>query len=177
MGTIHMWSPSPLGLHTVVHSNVQQLIEEEAIPSGKGFYSRYHDHDTLEKRWQQLAKKYPKTVQLSTIGTTHENRKITALHIAAPGTPDNAPEVFVQGGQHAREWIAPASTTFVAEALAHGYAKGDKAAVKALKKARITLVPQLNPDGYEYSRKHDRMWRKNRNYKKGHSGICVGVDP
>jgi len=65
----------------------------------------------------------------------------------------------------------------VAEALANGQKSGDKAVTKALKHARITLVPLVNPDGYTYSRTHERMWRKNRSYKKGHKDICVGVDP
>jgi len=177
MRTINKWSPSPLGLHQIIHSNVQQLIEAEAKPAGNGFFSRYHDFSKLESRWKLLARKYPKVVQLSVIGKTHEGRKISAIHISAPGTPKNAPEIFVQGGQHAREWIAAAATTYVAEALAHGQSHGDKAVTKALKHTIITFVPLLNPDGYQYSRTSDRMWRKNRNYKKGHEGMCVGVDP
>merc|ERR1711959_144109 len=177
MRTINKWSPSPLGLHQIIHSNVQQLIEAEAKPAGKGFYATYHDHDKLENRWRQLAKKYPKAVKLSVLGKTHEGRRIVAIHISAPGTPKNAPEIFVQGGQHAREWIAGAATTYVAEALANGQSRGDKAVTNALKHTRITLVPLLNPDGYQYSRTKMRMWRKNRNYKKGHAGMCVGVDP
>lgn len=177
MQTIHKWSPSPLGLHRVLHSNVQQLIDAEAVPSGAGFYHKYHDHDKLEAHWHHLAKKYPQTVKLSVLGKTHENRDIVALHVSAPDTPKDAPEIFVQGGQHAREWIASASTTFVAEALAAGHQSGSKEATKALKHARITLVPLVNPDGYHYTHTKDRMWRKNRNYQKGHSGLCVGVDP
>lgn len=47
---------------------------------------------------------------------------------------------------------------------------------KALKHARITVVPLVNPDGYHHSYTKNRMWRKNRNYEKGHEGMCVGVD-
>ena len=36
------------------------------------------------------------------------------------------------------------------------------------------LVYLLNPDGYEYSRSTDRMWRKNR--RKNENSKCVGVD-
>jgi murein tripeptide amidase MpaA len=37
----------------------------------------------------------------------------------------------------------------------------------------IYVVPNVNPDGYEYSRTSDRMWRKNRSGpRKG----CYGVD-
>lgn len=35
------------------------------------------------------------------------------------------------------------------------------------------IVPILNPDGYEYTHTHDRMWRKNR---AKHDGERVGVD-
>ena len=34
------------------------------------------------------------------------------------------------------------------------------------------FLPVLNPDGYEYTHTHDRMWRKNR----ARYGECVGVD-
>ena len=35
-------------------------------------------------------------------------------------------------------------------------------------------VPVANPDGYEYSREVDRMWRKNR--RKNENSKCDGVD-
>ena len=38
----------------------------------------------------------------------------------------------------------------------------------------MPLVPVLNPDGYEYSRTTDRMWRKNR--RKNSGSKCDGVD-
>ena len=38
----------------------------------------------------------------------------------------------------------------------------------------LPLVPVLNPDGYEYSRTTDRMWRKNR--RKNSGSKCDGVD-
>lgn len=36
----------------------------------------------------------------------------------------------------------------------------------------IWLVPVVNPDGYEFSRTSNRLWRKNRSRK----GFCTGVD-
>ena len=35
-------------------------------------------------------------------------------------------------------------------------------------------VPLANPDGYDYSRKKDRMWRKNR--RRNQDSDCEGVD-
>ena len=31
-----------------------------------------------------------------------------------------------------------------------------------LSKFDVYIIPVVNPDGYEYSRQHDRMWRKTR---------------
>ena len=36
------------------------------------------------------------------------------------------------------------------------------------------IAPLLNPDGYQYSRTEDRMWRKNR--RKVSGSACRGVD-
>ena len=36
------------------------------------------------------------------------------------------------------------------------------------------IIPLANPDGYEYTRTHDRMWRKNTVNIPGTS--CIGVD-
>ena len=35
-------------------------------------------------------------------------------------------------------------------------------------------MPLVNPDGYEFSRKEDRLWRKNR--RKNPGSKCFGVD-
>ena len=39
----------------------------------------------------------------------------------------------------------------------------------------IHVLPTANPDGYEYSRNSDRMWRKTRS-DTGSSLGCMGVD-
>merc|ERR1719232_2587492 len=36
-------------------------------------------------------------------------------------------------------------------------------------------MPSMNPDGYEYSRTTDRMWRKTRSVNPGYA--CKGTDP
>ena len=36
-----------------------------------------------------------------------------------------------------------------------------------LDKFNVYLLPMVNPDGYEYSRNHDRMWRKTRSKTGG----------
>ena len=71
------------------------------------------------------------------------------------------PAIWIDGGMHAREWISPASVTYIVKKLIDD----DKS-----KFTNRHLVENLdwyflavaNPDGYEWSRTEDRLWRKNR---------------
>ena len=74
------------------------------------------------------------------------------------------------GGIHAREWISPATVTGILRDLVEH--KENYANI--LSKLDIYLLPLLNPDGYEYSRSTDRLWRKNRSHPE--RGRCAGVD-
>jgi murein tripeptide amidase MpaA len=67
------------------------------------------------------------------------------------------PEILLQGGQHAREWIAPGALAYAADKLL------EKDSTGVLKDFSVMIIPAANPDGYDYSRKsqNTRMWRKN----------------
>ena len=56
----------------------------------------------------------------------------------------------------------------------------DPAKKQRLKDAEIWIVPCVNPDGYEYTRNGDGMWRKNRRPLEvdqlGHKTRETGVD-
>lgn len=168
----HMTKIQAAGLkHKVVHANVAELIDKEKTPVGSGFYHQYHKIPKLVKKWKALVRAHPKHAKLVVLGHSHQKKPLYGIQIARPGLPANAPEIFVQSGQHAREWIGPAATTYVAQQLL----EQKSAASGLLQHAKVTLVPLVNPDGYEYTQK-DRMWRKNRHGGKSQGGICVGVD-
>jgi len=78
--------------------------------------------------------------------------------------------MFIDAGIHSREWIAPAIALYVIDELVN-----NPKYFKLLKKIDFYIAPMLNPDGYEYSRIKDRMWRRTRSSGK-HSGPCIGVD-
>ena len=44
-----------------------------------------------------------------------------------------------------------------------------------LDKFDVYIMPSMNPDGYEYTRSYNRMWRKTRSNNPGYR--CKGVDP
>ncbi|KAK3888026.1 hypothetical protein Pcinc_007887 [Petrolisthes cinctipes] len=81
--------------------------------------------------------------------------------------------IFIEAGKwdigsHAREWIAPAVGTYMAQQAAD-------AGKKLLRHVTIIIVPLANPDGYEFAHTSDRFWRKNRRVNS--NSQCAGVDP
>nr|CAD7194053.1 unnamed protein product [Timema douglasi] len=74
-------------------------------------------------------------------------------------------------GIHAREWISPATVTYIINELTENrHIHGD-----AVQNVDWYILPIVNPDGYEYTHRTDRLWRKNRS--NGNSGgRCAGVD-
>ncbi len=60
---------------------------------------------------------------------------------------ENSPKTSTISGIHAREWIAPAVTTYLIRQLAES-----NDAQKYLDKLNLYILPVTNPDGYEYSR-------------------------
>ena len=71
---------------------------------------------------------------------------------------------------HAREWISPATVTFMMKEFLENSSRYSK----IISKADLYFLPLVNPDGYEFSRRTDRLWRKNRSHKE--RGTCAGVD-
>ena len=57
-----------------------------------------------------------------------------------------------------REWVSPASVTY----LIHRMVETEGEYNSLLDRFNVYILPVVNPDGYEYSRNHDRMWRKTR---------------
>ncbi|CAG0879345.1 unnamed protein product [Cyprideis torosa] len=106
-------------------------------------------------------------VELLQIGQTAEERQILGLRIN-PGNSSH--KVWIDGGFHAREWISPATVTYIVDQLTRNYTNNKDIADGF----DWWIVPVANPDGYEYTWTHDRLWRKNRRHSNNTQ--CVGVD-
>lgn len=134
------------------------------------FFDDYHTYDEHVDFLTELSIQYPDITELTSIGTTYEGREIVALRI----TGGNAKKgFFFNGGQHAREWIGPATVAGLAYNLVSQYGQ-DANVTRYVDEIDWTIVTVLNPDGYEYTWTNDRMWRKNREPTAG--ATCIGTD-
>ncbi|XP_031621116.1 carboxypeptidase B-like [Contarinia nasturtii] len=115
-----------------------------------------------------LVEKYPNLCSLETIGYSHENRPLKVLKISNGKSGNKA--IWIDGGIHAREWISPASVTYIVNDLVENW--NNQPAY--IQNVNWYVLPVHNPDGYEYTRNTNRMWRKNRS--KGSNSKCFGVD-
>ena len=113
------------------------------------------------------------------------SRDIIALKISLPDSnASNA--IYFQGGQHAREWIGPATVLYLTDYILNNI-NSDTELNSVLKKADFYIVPGnniphiylilqvVNPDGYEYTRQSSstRLWRKSR---RNNGNNVYGVD-
>ncbi|XP_046389814.1 carboxypeptidase B-like [Ischnura elegans] len=164
--------------YTLLSDDVQMLINAEkerqsdAIArKGKSdsriTFDRYYSHDEMNAYLDEVASKYPDIAKVESVGKSYEGRELKGITLSSGGS--GKPLVFVDAGIHAREWIAPAVALYLIQELTEGSAQD------LLKDVDWVILPEVNPDGYEYTRSEDRMWRKTRS--KTSSEDCLGVDP
>ncbi|KJH45571.1 zinc carboxypeptidase [Dictyocaulus viviparus] len=120
----------------------------------------------------QLGKQFPHFVNVWQIATSSEGRQIYAVKIGYPSYV-NKPILWIDAGIHAREWISHSTALNIIWQLIY-----DSNHRTLIREIDIIVVPNVNPDGYEYSRKSNRMWRKTRSKSpvSRFSEQCSGVD-
>ncbi|KAI8866829.1 Zn-dependent exopeptidase [Ramicandelaber brevisporus] len=99
------------------------------------------------------------------IGRSYFGRPIFAVAITGNNSPTpsettNKPTIYIQCLIHAREWISGAMCPYIADVLTASYGS-DPRITSIMDRARIAMVPIVNPDGYAYTFTTDRMFRKN----------------
>jgi carboxypeptidase T len=130
----------------------------------------FHSAETLEQDLRQLADRRPEVVELREVGRSLENRPIWALRIGE--RRGSTRKVLFLGCHHAREWVAVEVPYLLAAHLVENAETNPER--EWLSRAEIWVAPMVNPDGHEYSRTQDRLWRKNRRHNPDGS---YGVDP
>jgi carboxypeptidase T len=130
----------------------------------------YHSVATLEQDLRQLANSAPDIAELQEIGRSLEDRPIWALRIGE--RKGSTRKLLFMGCHHAREWVSVEVPYLLAD---HLVKNANQNPIKNwLTQGEIWVAPMVNPDGHEFSRVHQRLWRKNRRPNPDGS---FGVDP
>ena len=133
-------------------------------------YKSYEESSTF---LAECVQKYPDLITVENIGMTWENRPILlatiSLHVAYANLK---PALLYTGTAHAREWIGHELGVDFIDYLLSNY-QNNPEILETLTHNTLYLVPCLNPDGFEYSRKHFSFWRKNR---RNNGDGTFGVD-
>lgn len=130
-------------------------------------WTSYHTLDEINGYLDYMVATYPDLCSTIDIGTSYEGRNMQLLKISTGGS--DKPGVFIDGGIHAREWIAPATVSYAINQLVESGSYQD-----ILDAVDFYIIPSINPDGYVYSWENDRYWRKTRS---NYGTLCSGVDP
>jgi hypothetical protein len=118
----------------------------------------------LEDELEAIAMANPGVVKLVTLGTSHQGRAIVALKLTAGARSmaDGArPSVLYSSLQNGREWISGEVNRRLLHHFINGWRTNDREIRKLLLSTELWFVVVANPDGYQYTFDHERLWNKN----------------
>jgi murein tripeptide amidase MpaA len=130
-----------------------QATSVSPLPSGRDTYRTLAEY---EAGLRALAADNPGLVEgFSLTQRSLEGREIVGVEISdnVAATSDGKPVFLMMGLHHAREWPSGEHSLEFAIDLVNGYRNGDARITDLLKRTRVLVVPVVNPDGFEQSRK------------------------
>ena len=128
-------TPVTMRVHLSLLSSVQAAFEcaqpepisvpvEKNVPLLKtikpqDFFNDYRSHDQIMAFISELGKRNPNRVlKVESMGKSGEGREMPVVTLGKP-SPIKKSNLWVNGGQHAREWIAIASCLYVMDKVTH----------------------------------------------------------
>ncbi|KAG0331947.1 hypothetical protein BG000_010456 [Podila horticola] len=131
--------------HCLMKTSSAKSVINQVKPSRVDFttwFGNYHPYEAIKDFYLQLAEDYEDLVTfIPSIGVTAEGRDIFAVKITAreeDGSIREKPQIWWQG---LKEKVT-----------------------SLLQDAEFVIVPVMNADGYDYTWKSNRLWRKNRRH-------------
>jgi len=129
-----------------------QATATSPLPSGRDAYRTLAEYNT---ELRTLAAANPSLVRLFSLShRSLEGREILGIEISenVASISDGKPVFLIMGLHHAREWPSGEHTMEFAYDLLRNYGSSSRI-TGLLKKTRVLVVPVVNPDGFEQSRK------------------------
>ena len=161
--------------------SARQLAVEQAA-SGYNVWRSWDERGGIRDELYRVAKDNPQLVKLVVLGHTYQGREIIAMKLTqgARGQADGTrPGVLHSSTQHAREWISTEVNRRLMNYYIDGWRANNKEIRQLLRNNELWFVLVANPDGYQYTFDHERLWRKNLrdNDNDGQITRADGVDP
>ena len=160
---------------------VRQFAAQQAV-GGFTVWRSYDEPGGIRDQLYAAARNNPQLVKLEVLGHTGQGREIIAVKLTqgARGTPDGTrPAVLYSSTQHAREWISTEVNRRLMNHYIDRWRANDREVRKLLQTTELWFILVANPDGYQYTFDHERLWRKNLrdNNGDGQTQVGDGVDP
>ena len=139
--------------YKVLIENVQGLFDTNAMATSlfqspinhdghRMTWDAYHPNEDINNYLEFLAINQSSIVTLENIGKSYEGRDMQVLKICKD-TCGHKPAIWIDGGIHAREWISPASVTYLIRKLL----EEKNTNTDLIDKLDWYFLPVLNPDG------------------------------
>ncbi|XP_001688823.2 carboxypeptidase B-like [Anopheles arabiensis] len=139
-------------------------------------FQTYQSHRDIKQYLDTLLQQHSSKIEVFSRAESYEGREILTVRICHDVREQKRPNrwcILIDAGIHAREWITVSVALFIVRQLI----EKDEISAKSFRSFEWIILPLLNPDGYEYSREHNKMWRKTRRpLGPRHRRSCVGVD-
>ncbi len=127
-------------------------LDGSPLPSGRTTYRVYSDY---QRDLETLVEQYPDIVKpMALPQNSFQGRPLSGVEIAKnvnASDEDGRPVFLLVGEHHAREWPSSEAAMEFAMMLAQGYGS-NKRITQLLERARVVVVPNINPDGFVSSR-------------------------
>ena len=112
-------------------------------------WDNYHSFEVIEAYIEFLGKTFSHLVHVEEIGSSFEGRGMKVIKICKTRPCGKKPAMWIDGGIHAREWIAPATVTFIIRKLMEviELIASNRHNTELIDKVDWYFLPVLNPDG------------------------------
>lgn len=106
-------------------------------------FERYHEINNIYKYIDHISQEYPDLVEIETIGKSYEGVPLRVIRIKPDHNVTDIKSIWVDGGIHAREWIAVSSVLYLINELIYNRDLLET----HMKNTEFHILPILNPDG------------------------------
>ncbi|HKQ00239.1 MAG TPA: M14 family zinc carboxypeptidase [Actinomycetes bacterium] len=171
-----------LKLTRVKGGKTVRAFAAEQAANGFTVWRSYDETGGIRDQLYAAARNNPQLVKLEVLGHTGQGREIIAVKLtqSAQEQPDGKrPAVLYSSTQHAREWISTEVNRRLMNHFIARWRANDREVRKLLQTNEYWFILVANPDGYQYTFDHERLWRKNLrdNNGDGQTQVGDGVDP